>query len=128
MVSEILLIKLWNSSGSASSRVIDGRRLRCLKRSRAALTAAHLCYHLGEGNGGATVSDDVCYWGDDVTLPAHIFGILGLKGIRAEVRFAGEPIKFTSDAAERKRAAQEAWVAVAELGQAAGGIETVHHF
>jgi 1-acyl-sn-glycerol-3-phosphate acyltransferase len=99
-----------------------------VRSAGASVTAGHICYHLGEGNGDATVADDVCYWGDDVTLLQHIFGILGLKGIRAEVRFAEEPIGFTSAAEQRKRAAQEAWAAVGELGQAAEGTETVHHF
>jgi lyso-ornithine lipid O-acyltransferase len=94
----------------------------------APVTAAHVCYRLGPGNGDATVADDVCYWGDDVTLLPHIFGILALKGIRAEVRFADEPIGFVSTTEQRKSAAREAWAAVAELGQAAVGTETVHHF
>lgn len=94
----------------------------------APIRAAHICYHLGPGNGDATVSDDVCYWGDDVVLLPHIFHLLGLKGIRAEVHFAGEPIAFSEDAEHRKRAAKEAWVAVAELGQIQRGTETVHHF
>jgi 1-acyl-sn-glycerol-3-phosphate acyltransferase len=91
------------------------------------VTAAHMCYRLGEGNGDATVSDDVCYWGD-VVLWRHIFRLLGLRGIRAEVRFAAEPIAFSCELENRKRAAQEAWVAVAELGQAEAGTETVHYF
>lgn len=94
----------------------------------APITAAHVCYHLGPGNGDATVSDDVCYWGDDVVLLPHIFHLLGLRNIRAEVRFAGEPIVFSGDAEHRKRAAKEAWVAVAELGQIPASTETVHHF
>lgn len=94
----------------------------------ASVTPAHICYHLGEGNGAATVADDVCYWGDDVVLVPHIFHLLGLRGIRAEVRFAEEPVTFSVPPDQRKRSAQEAWVAVAELAKAAEGIETVHHF
>jgi len=94
----------------------------------APITPGHICYHLGQENGDATVSDNVCYWGDNVVLLPHIFHLLGLKGIRAEVRFAGEPIVFSGDAEHRKRAAKEAWVAVAELGQIQRGTETVHHF
>ncbi|RZU43347.1 lysophospholipid acyltransferase family protein [Edaphobacter modestus] len=92
------------------------------------VTAAHLCYRLGEGNGDATVGDDVCYWGDHVVLMPHIFRLLGLRGIRAEVRFAAEPIAFSSELENRKRTAQEAWVAVAELGQVQTSTETVHYF
>ena len=92
----------------------------------AAVTAGHLCYSMDADNGEATVSDDICYWGDDVQLLPHIFGLLGLKGVKAHVRFAEAPIAFTSDPGNRKRAAQEAWVAVAELSQ----IDTaeMHHF
>lgn len=98
-----------------------------VRSAMAPITAAHICYHLDEKNGDATVGDDVCYWGE-ATLVPHIFRLLGLKGIRAEVRFADEPIVFSSDVEQRKRTAQEAWIAVAELGQAARGTETVHHF
>ncbi|QNI38304.1 lysophospholipid acyltransferase family protein [Edaphobacter albus] len=102
-----------------------------LSQARAAggeITPAHICYHLGEGNGSATVTEDVCYWGDDVILVPHIFRLLGLRGVRAEVRFAEEPIAFSVDADHRKRAAQEAWVAVGELARAVMGTEAVHHF
>jgi len=92
----------------------------------APVTAGHLCYSMDADNGKATVSDDVCYWGDEVQLMPHIFGLLGLTGVTARVRFADSPIRFTSDADNRKRAAQEAWVAVAELSQRS--TEQVHHF
>jgi lyso-ornithine lipid O-acyltransferase len=105
-----------------------GGLLAQVRAAGAPLTAAHICYHLDGGNGDATVGDDICYWGDDVTLLPHIFRILGLKGIRAEVRFAEDPIAFTSGPEQRKRTANEAWVAVAELGQVPRGTETVHHF
>jgi 1-acyl-sn-glycerol-3-phosphate acyltransferase len=92
----------------------------------AEVTAAHICYRLGGGNGTATVGDDVCYWGDAVLIP-HIFRLLGLRGIHAELEFAEEPIAFSTKPEERKRAAQEAWVAVAELSRIESGSETVHH-
>lgn len=79
------------------------------------ITAAHLRYSLGPDNDPrATVADDVCYWGDAKMLP-HIFRLLGLKGIRAEVRFAAAPIVFSSQAENRKQAAVEARQAVAAL-------------
>ena len=34
----------------------------------------------------ATVANDVCWWGD-VLLGPHLFRLLGLRGVRAEVRF-----------------------------------------
>lgn len=78
------------------------------------ITAANLRYTLGPDNDPrVTVADDVCYWGDAKMLP-HIFRLLGLKGIRAEVRFASAPIAFLSK--DRKRAAVEARDAVAALG------------
>jgi 1-acyl-sn-glycerol-3-phosphate acyltransferase len=78
------------------------------------VTAAYLRYSLGAGN-DATVADDVCYWGDAKMLP-HIFKLLGLRGLRVQVRFGEGPIKFSSDVMHRKLAAIEARVAVAGLG------------
>jgi 1-acyl-sn-glycerol-3-phosphate acyltransferase len=92
----------------------------------AEITAAHICYSLSEDNGTATVGDDICYWGDAVLVP-HIFRLLGLRGIHAELEFAEAPIAFSTKPEERKRAAQEAWVAVAELSRVESGSEPVHH-
>lgn len=81
----------------------------------APVTAAYLRYSLVGNNGpGVSVSDDVCYWGDRNML-AHIFKFLGLRGVRAEVRFAEGPIAFSSDRSHRKMAAVEARSAVAAL-------------
>jgi lyso-ornithine lipid O-acyltransferase len=81
----------------------------------APVTAAHVSYKFTEDNGpGVTVEDDVCYWGDR-DMWSHIFRFLGLRGVRAEVRFAPEPILFQHKT-NRKLAAQEAEAAVAELG------------
>jgi len=84
-----------------------------------AITAAYLQYSLGQGNApGVTVADDVCYWGDAKMLP-HIFRLLGLRGLRAEVRFAAEPIAFSSQSEDRKQAAVEAREAVSALADGA---------
>lgn len=87
------------------------------------VTAAHLTYALEADNGpGVTVGDDVCYWGD-ATLVPHVFRLLGLRGLRAEVRFAEHPIAFSSDVLHRKlaaREAREAVLALAEQGERAG--------
>jgi 1-acyl-sn-glycerol-3-phosphate acyltransferase len=93
----------------------------------APVTAAYLRYGFVEDNGrDVSVANDVCYWGDRNML-AHIFNFLGLRGVRAEVRFAEEPIAFSSDGLHRKRAAVEARSAVAAL--ASGAIaERMHHF
>ena len=93
----------------------------------APVTAAYLRYRLAEDNGpDVSVADDVCYWGDRNML-AHIFKFLGLRGVRVDVRFAEEPIVFSSDGLHRKMAAVEARAAVAVLG-AAQVTEGVHHF
>ena len=79
------------------------------------MTAAYLRYSFAEDNGpGVSVEDDVCYWGDRNML-AHVFKFLGLRGVRAEVRFADAPIAFSSDRLHRKMAAIEAHAAVAAL-------------
>ena len=79
------------------------------------VTAAYLRYTLGAENGpGVSVAEDVCYWGDRNML-AHIFKFLGLRGVRAEVRFGDGPIAFSSDGMHRKTAAVEARAAVATL-------------
>jgi 1-acyl-sn-glycerol-3-phosphate acyltransferase len=86
------------------------------------ITAAHIRYSLTEENGAdVSVTDDVCWWGDAKMLP-HIFKLLGLRGVRAEVRFAEQPIAF-SDGLHRKQAAAEARAAVAALGE----IPELHH-
>jgi 1-acyl-sn-glycerol-3-phosphate acyltransferase len=79
------------------------------------VTAAYLHYSLTEENGPeVSVAEDVCFWGDRNML-AHIFKFLGLRGLRAEVRFADAPISFSSDSLHRKMAAVEAQAAVAAL-------------
>jgi 1-acyl-sn-glycerol-3-phosphate acyltransferase len=81
----------------------------------APVTAAYLRYSFAEDNGqDVSVADDVSFWGDRNML-AHIFKFLGLRGVRAEVRFAEEPIVFSSDGLHRKMAAVEARSAVAAL-------------
>jgi 1-acyl-sn-glycerol-3-phosphate acyltransferase len=82
----------------------------------ASVTAAHLRYSFSLENGpDVSIEDDVCYWGDRNML-AHIFKFLGLRGVRAEVRFAERPIAFSSDGLHRKMAAVEARSVVAALG------------
>ncbi len=81
----------------------------------AAVTAAYVRYSLASGNEpGVTVADDVCYWGDGSMLK-HILRFLGLRGVRAEVRFGAGPIAFSRGGLHRKQAAMEAQAAVARL-------------
>jgi lyso-ornithine lipid O-acyltransferase len=90
------------------------------------VTAAYLRYSFAEENGSdVSVAHDVCYWGDRNML-VHILKFLGLRGVRVEVRFAEEPIAFSSDGAHRKMAAVEAHAAVAVVGSQL--TERVHHF
>jgi len=82
------------------------------------VTAAYLRYSFVEENGPAvSIENDVCYWGDRNML-AHIFKFLGLRGVRAKVRFASAPISFSDEGLHRKTAAIEAQAAVAALGVA----------
>ena len=82
----------------------------------APVAAAYLRYELGPGNEpGVTIADDVCFWGDR-NMVAHVFKFLGLRGVRAEVRFGEGPVAFSSAALHRKQAAVEARAAVARLG------------
>ena len=81
----------------------------------AQVTAAYLRYSFVDENGpDVSVADDVCYWGDRNML-AHIFKFLGLRGVRAEVRFDKGPIAFSSKGLHRKVAALEAQWAVEGL-------------
>ena len=88
--------------------------------ARAPMTAAFLRYSFvetdetGQNESGVTVEEDVC-WGDKPLL-AHVFGLLGLRGIHAEVTFGDQPIAFSSDGMHRKKASIEAQAAVARLG------------
>ena len=85
-------------------------------QSGAPITAAHIQYSLTEENEpDVSVANDVCYWGDAKMLP-HIFKLLGLRGVRVEVRFAEQPIAFSTNVTHRKQAAVEARAAVASLG------------
>ncbi len=69
------------------------------------------------GPRGATIEDDVAYWGDRGLLE-HVGRFLTLEGVRVQVRFADGPVRFTTT--ERKAAAAEARVAMLEL--AAGSL------
>jgi 1-acyl-sn-glycerol-3-phosphate acyltransferase len=81
------------------------------------VTAAFVSYRLTEDNGpNVTIGNDVAFWGDDVSLFAHIFGLLGLRGIEVNIRIAAQPIEFAASFHERKQAAIEARAAVMELG------------
>jgi 1-acyl-sn-glycerol-3-phosphate acyltransferase len=46
-------------------------------------------------NGGATVGEDVCWWGD-MEFASHLFRLLGLRGLGVKIRF-GEEITRRAD-------------------------------
>jgi 1-acyl-sn-glycerol-3-phosphate acyltransferase len=54
-----------------------------------ALRAAALRFEMGDGNGIATVADDVCFVGEALFAP-HIFGCLGLRRLTARIKFGEE--------------------------------------
>lgn len=76
------------------------------------ITAAVIRYTVA-GPRGATVEDDVAYWGDR-GLMEHVGHFLTLKGVRVYVRFSDRPVVFAQT--ERKAAAAEARTAMLQLG------------
>ena len=86
------------------------------------LRTAALRYTLDDEpvNGGATVGEDVCWWGD-MTFGPHMFRFLGLKGLRAQIRFGGEVF----ERADRFVMSESAQARVAELYEGLRGVEAV---
>ena len=64
------------------------------------------------GPAGATVGDEVAYWGDR-GMVEHIARFLTLEGLRARVRFATLPVTFLTE--DRRAAATEAHAAMLRL-------------
>jgi len=79
---------------------------------RVPLRVAALRYSLDscEVNRGATVGEDVCWWGDMQFTP-HVFRFLGLRGLKAKIRFGEEIL----DRADRFVLSETAQGAVAEM-------------
>jgi 1-acyl-sn-glycerol-3-phosphate acyltransferase len=77
---------------------------------RVPLRVAALRYWFDGENDGATVANDICWWGD-MTLGPHLFRFLGLWGVRAEVRFGGE----VGERADRFALSESARAAVADM-------------
>jgi len=77
-----------------------------------ALQVAALRYSLDSHvvNGSATVGEDVCWWGDMKFTP-HMFRFLGLRGLRAKIRFGEEIV----ERADRFVLSETAQAAVAEM-------------
>ena len=68
------------------------------------LRTATLRLSISGDNGGATVADDVCWWGDAYFGP-HLFKCLGLKGLAAQIDFNDIPVEGVDrfELAERAR-------------------------
>jgi 1-acyl-sn-glycerol-3-phosphate acyltransferase len=71
-------------------------------------------------NHGASVGEDVCWWGE-MGFASHIFRLLGLRGLRAQVRFGGEVV----ERADRFVLSETAQAKVAEMYEELGGVERV---
>jgi 1-acyl-sn-glycerol-3-phosphate acyltransferase len=67
-------------------------------------------------NGDATVGEDVCWWGEMGFTP-HLFGLLGLRGLRAQIRFGGEVVRRE----DRFVLSETAQARVAEMYEGLGG-------
>lgn len=91
----------------------------------APVTAGFIRYELSAEDvaRGKTTRNDV-HWGHQ-PLVRHIWNFLGLSGLKANVRFAEEPIVFSAEAYEdRKVAAVEAREAVLGLSGAADNLKS----
>jgi 1-acyl-sn-glycerol-3-phosphate acyltransferase len=85
-------------------------------KAGATITPGFIRYTLNPADlaAGRTTRDDV-HWGDQ-TLPAHLWNLLGLQPIRADITFAPGPIQFSPEAlGDRKLAAKETRAALLQL-------------
>ena len=71
------------------SEVLPFRRglFHSVLNERVPLRVAALRYSLEDA--GGSVEEDVCWWGDALLAP-HLWRLLGLKGVRAEICFGAE--------------------------------------
>lgn len=83
-----------------------------------ALRTAALGYSLDAEplNGDATVENDVCWWGD-MDFGSHMFRFLGLKGLKAHIRFGDE----VRERADRFVLSETAHEKVVDLYEGLGG-------
>jgi lyso-ornithine lipid O-acyltransferase len=84
------------------------------------LRVAGLRYSLTEENPGATVGDDICWWGDAEFVP-HLARFLGLSGVKAQICF-GDEIR---ERADRFVLSEMARAAVQEIYAELGGVVEV---
>jgi 1-acyl-sn-glycerol-3-phosphate acyltransferase len=67
-------------------------------------------------NCGVSVAEDVCWWGE-MGFISHLFGVLGLRGLRAQIRFGEEVV----ERADRFVLSETAQARVAEMYEELGG-------
>jgi lyso-ornithine lipid O-acyltransferase len=86
------------------------------------LRAAALCYSLEACavNRDVTVGEDVCWWGE-MGFASHMFRLLGLRGLRAQIRFGGE----VAQRSDRFVLSETAQAGVAEMYDELGEPERV---
>jgi 1-acyl-sn-glycerol-3-phosphate acyltransferase len=87
------------------------------------LQAAGLRFSIAGDCGRATVAQDVCWWGDALLAP-HLFRLLGMRGVRAEVRFGGE-VKEREDRFVLSETARARVMELASVGETVAVVETV---
>jgi 1-acyl-sn-glycerol-3-phosphate acyltransferase len=86
------------------------------------LRTAAVCYSLENDavNRGASVAEDVCWWGE-MGFMSHLFGLLGLRGLMAQIRFDEEVV----ERADRFVLSETAQARVAEMYAEMGALERV---
>jgi 1-acyl-sn-glycerol-3-phosphate acyltransferase len=83
------------------------------------LRTAALRYSIGDGNGKATVAEDVCWWGDALFGP-HIFKCLGLKDLSAHLDFDHEVVEGMDRFALSQNARERIAASYSALGRMQG--------
>jgi 1-acyl-sn-glycerol-3-phosphate acyltransferase len=87
------------------------------------LQVAGLKFSILGKSGGATVAQDVCWWGDALLAP-HLFRLLGMRGVRVAVRFGGE-VKERADRFVLSETARARVMELASVEEAVPVLETV---
>jgi 1-acyl-sn-glycerol-3-phosphate acyltransferase len=67
-------------------------------------------------NRGATVGQDICWWGE-MEFASHMFALLGVRGLRAQIRFGEKVVQRTN----RFVLSEVAQARVAEMYEESGG-------
>jgi lyso-ornithine lipid O-acyltransferase len=102
------------------SEVLPFRRglFHSVLRDSVTVRTAALKYQLDEQGAEATVANEVCWWGDAEFVP-HLFRLMGLRGLRATVRF-GNVVDGTNRFALSENVHAEVSVMVQDLADNSG--------